>query len=199
LRGAFFVTHPAWSIMKAKGYGRIVLCSSSAGTFGRRFGANYAAAKAGLLGLGRALSLEGAEHGIFTNCLLPIARSAIQKYDRPAAPQGMAEDFKAGGSNPAEATTERLVPLPTYLASSACTVTGEAFSGGAGRYARVFIGLTEGWLGEAGAEPTADDVAAHIEQIEDRSAYTVPANVFDELKALADRIAKRDSAKAPAE
>jgi NAD(P)-dependent dehydrogenase (short-subunit alcohol dehydrogenase family) len=201
LRGAFFVTQPAWSIMKAKGYGRIVLCSSSAGAFGRRYGANYAAAKAGLLGLGRALSLEGAEHGIFTNCLLPIARSPVHKYGREPGPPGMMDDFKATGLAqplPAEATTARLVPLPTYLASRACTVTGEAFSGGGGRYARVFIGLAEGWLGEAGSEPTADDVAAHIDQIEDRSAYTVPANIYDELVGLDARIAKRDSAKAPA-
>lgn len=198
LRGAFFVARPAWSVMKAKGYGRIVLCSSSAGAFGRRFGSNYAAAKAGLLGLGRALSLEGAEHGIFTNCLLPIARSAVQKYDRPSAPQGMMDDFMAGGPPPAEATTEMLVPLPTYLASRACTVTGEAFSGGGGLYARVFIGLANGWLCEADTEPTAEDIAAHIDEIEDRSAYTVPGNIFEELSALTDRIAKRDSAKAAA-
>ena len=201
LRGAFFVTQPAWSVMKAKGYGRIVLCSSSAGAFGRRYGSNYAAAKAGLLGLGRALSLEGAEHGIFTNCLLPMARSPVHKYAREPAPPGMMDDFKATGLGqpmPAEATTERLIPLPTYLASRACTVTGEAFSGGGGRYARVFIGLARGWLCEAGAEPTVDDIAAHMDEIEDRAGYTVPANIYDELSGLAQRIAERDGAKAPA-
>ena len=45
LRGAFFVTQPAWTIMQAKGYGRIVLTSSSTGAFGRISGSNYAAAK----------------------------------------------------------------------------------------------------------------------------------------------------------
>jgi len=108
------------------------------------------------------------------------------------------DDFVAGGPPPAEATTRMLVPLPTYLASRACTVTGEAFSGGGGLYARVFIGLANGWLCEADAEPTAEDIAAHIDQIEDRSSYSVPRDVFDELRALTDRIAKRDSAKASA-
>src|SRR5438094_2476354 len=73
LRGAFFVTQPAWPLMQAKGYGRIVLTSSSTGAFGRLAGTNYAAAKAAMLGLARALSLEGAEHGIKTNCILPVA------------------------------------------------------------------------------------------------------------------------------
>jgi hypothetical protein len=110
----------------------------------------------------------------------------------------MMDDFKTTGLSqplPAEATTERLIPLPTYLASRACTVTGEAFSGGAGRYARVFIGLGDGWLGED-PEPTAEDVASHIDEIEDRSTYTVPGNVFDELRSLADRVAERNGANA---
>jgi NAD(P)-dependent dehydrogenase (short-subunit alcohol dehydrogenase family) len=64
LRGAFFVIQPAWSAMVAQGHGRIVLTSSGAGAFGREEGANYAAAKAGLLGLCRALAVEGEQHGI---------------------------------------------------------------------------------------------------------------------------------------
>ena len=196
LRGGFFVTRPAWSIMKKKGYGRIVLCSSSAGLFGRRFGANYCAAKAGLYGLGRALSVEGREHGILTNCLLPIARSSVQKYPY-MPPQAMLDDYKVTGLArpiPEEASSERLVPLPTFLASSACTVSGEAFSGGGGRYSRVFIGVAQGWLSETGSYPTADDIAANFDKIEDRSTYLVPESIFDELSDIADRIAERDAA-----
>src|SRR5262249_54518183 len=92
LRGAFFVVQPAWHIMREKGYGRIMLTGSSSGMFGRRFGANYAAGKAGLWGLCRALALEGAEHDIKTNVLMPIA-SGFNKY-REYPPEAMMADFK---------------------------------------------------------------------------------------------------------
>jgi NAD(P)-dependent dehydrogenase (short-subunit alcohol dehydrogenase family) len=195
LRGAFFVTQPAWSIMKSKGYGRIMLTSSSTGVFGRRWGSNYAAAKAGVFGLGRALSLEGAEHGIFTNCLLPIA-SAQNPY-RVLPPATMMADYQQTSFNgkalPPDATVERLIPLPTWLASSACTVNGEAFSAGAGRYSRVFVGVTDGWLCDADTVPTAEDIAAHVDEIEDRSGYLVPGSIYDELVAIGDALEKRDS------
>jgi len=193
LLGGFNVCRPAWKLMKEKRYGRIVLCSSSTGVFGRRFGSNYAAGKAGLLGLGRALGLEGAEHGIFTNSLLPIASSQKKYVDMP--PDVMLADFKKTGLQkplPAQANAERLVPLPTYLASRDCTVNGEAFSGGGGRYARVFVGVTEGWLAPSEAIPTAEDVAANLEQIEDRGSFLVPDSIYDELRSIAERIAARD-------
>jgi NAD(P)-dependent dehydrogenase (short-subunit alcohol dehydrogenase family) len=199
LRGAFFVTQPAWEIMKAKGYGRIVLCSSSTGVFGRRFGSNYSAAKAGLMGLGRTLSLEGRDKGIFTNCLMPIARSPVQKYPF-VPPAEMLADYKVTGLPrpiPEEATTERLMALPTYLASRACTVSGESFSGGGGRYSRVFVAVTDGWLSPADSIPTAEDIAEHLDEIEDRSSFIVPNSIYDELRAIGEQIARRDGKPMP--
>jgi NAD(P)-dependent dehydrogenase (short-subunit alcohol dehydrogenase family) len=195
LRGAAFVTQPAWPIMKAKGYGRIVLVSSSAGVFGRQWGANYAAAKSGLLGFGRALALEGEEHGIFANCLLPIA-----KPDKPGTakrpPEGLMEEFKKSGlptgPHPPGATPAMVPAMATYLASRACTVNGEAFSACAGRYARVFVGLADGWLCDAGEVPRAEDIAAHLDEIEDLSAFMVPKSVHEEVRAIAMAIAARD-------
>jgi NAD(P)-dependent dehydrogenase (short-subunit alcohol dehydrogenase family) len=186
LRGAFFVTQPAWAIMKAKRYGRIVLCSSSTGVFGRRFGSNYSAAKAGLMGLGRTLSLEGREDGIFTNCLMPIARSPVQKYPY-MPPQEMLADYKVTGLPR---------PIPEE-ASSACSVSGESFSGGGGRYSRVFVGVTDGWLSATDSYPTAEDVAAHLDEIEDRSSFIVPNSIYDELRAIGEQIARRDGKPMP--
>jgi NAD(P)-dependent dehydrogenase (short-subunit alcohol dehydrogenase family) len=193
LLGGFYVVQPAYRIMKEKGYGRIVLCSSSTAMFGRRFGTNYSAGKGGLFGMARALGLEGAEHGIFTNALLPIA-SGVNKY-RDMPPPEMMADYKQTGLArplPEAANAERLVPLPTYLASSACTVNGEAFSGGGGRYGRVFVGVTDGYLSPKDVVATAEDIRDHLGEIEDQSRYVAPDSIFEELRYLAELIAKRD-------
>ena len=71
LRGAFFVTQPAWRLMKAKGYGRVLMISSAAGMFSRQGSPNYATAKAGLYGLCKALAFEGQDFGVNVNVLLP--------------------------------------------------------------------------------------------------------------------------------
>jgi NAD(P)-dependent dehydrogenase (short-subunit alcohol dehydrogenase family) len=181
LRGAFFVTQPAWSIMQAKGYGRIVLTSSSTGAFGRVAGSNYAAAKAAMLGLGRALALEGAQHGIKINCILPIAPFG----KRGPVPAALTEQINSIGLSPDEAGPELVAPMVVYLASAACTVSGEAFSAGGGRFGRVFIGVADGWLGPLDTCAQAEDIEAHLPEIQNLSSYEIPPTSFDELRVIA--------------
>lgn len=180
LRGAFFVTQPAWPIMQAKGYGRIVLTSSSTGAFGRVAGSNYAAAKAGMLGMARALSLEGAEHGIKTNCILPVAPFG----NRGPVPEALAKQLSEAGLPPQDAGPELAAPMAIYLASSACAVSGEAFSAGGNRFGRVFIAVADGWInpGEAGA--TAEDIEEHLAEIRDLGSYAIPPTSLDELGVI---------------
>jgi NAD(P)-dependent dehydrogenase (short-subunit alcohol dehydrogenase family) len=180
LRGAFFVTQPAWPIMQAKGYGRIVLTSSSTGAFGRLMGSNYAAAKAAMFGLGRALSLEGAEHGIKTNCILPVAPFGR----RGPVPARLTEQLNDAGLRPDDAGPELVTPMVVYLASSACAVNGEAFSAGGRRFGRVFIGVADGWLSPLHSRATVEDIEAHLSEIEDLSRYQIPASSMDELRLI---------------
>jgi len=188
LRGAFFVTQPAWSTMKAKGYGRIVLTSSSSGVFGRESGSNYAAAKTAMIGMARAMTLEGSRHGILTNCIMPIAPF---NRGRPV-PASLTKELESTGL-PKNAGPELVTPMVVYLASNACTVSGEAFSAGGGRFGRIFVGVSDGWLATEGQGVSAEDVASHLQEIEDRSSYSIPASAWDELREIGHLHTRRNA------
>jgi len=187
LRGAVFVTQPAWRVMKRAGYGRVVMTSSGAGAFGRPSGANYCAAKAGLLGLTASLALEGATAGIHTNCILPVAatefvaRSPLLGDDA----ERLREVFdRAGGRR----EPERVTALVVYLASHECDVNGEIFSICFGRYARAFVGLTRGWISGGDEIPSAELVRDRVGAIRDLGAIDVPRSLFDEFEQAAARV-----------
>jgi NAD(P)-dependent dehydrogenase (short-subunit alcohol dehydrogenase family) len=182
--GAFLVTRAAWPVLRAKGYGRVVMTSSAGGMFAMQGEANYAAAKAGVYGLGKALASEGEPHGILVNTVLPMASTTIAS-DNPVPghaeryPEGVAEVLKP------RRLTEAVAPLVTFLASRACELTGEAFSAGFGRYARVFVGETPGWVAPDVAAVTTEDVAGHLDEIRDQDGYVVPADIYDEVRLIA--------------
>src|SRR6202453_3852154 len=73
LRGAFHVVRPAFPLMCQAGYGRVVLTSSIGGLYGNYRQANYAVAKAGMIGLSHVVALEGAAEGVKSNCIVPAA------------------------------------------------------------------------------------------------------------------------------
>jgi len=176
LDGSFFVSQPAFRAMKSQGYGRFVLISSSAGMFGQPGNAHYGTAKAGIVGLTNVLALEGAPYGIVANSVLPTGFSRMvtdQLGDKPAV-QGRSGFLAA-------IDPDLVMPLVVFLASRACTLTHHNFASCAGRYSRVFVGLGEGWLAEAGRKPTVDDIAAHLAEIARTDSYSVPGSLFDEI------------------
>jgi len=164
LRGAFYVTQPAWQLMRDQGYGRIVNTSSGAGIFGNFGQTNYGAAKMGLVGLTRVLAVEGAKSNIKVNAIAPVAKTR------------MTEDLLGPVAD--KLGPEFVTPVVTYLAHESCSVTGEVYSVGGGRVARVFVGVTPGYTNKA---LTAEDVAANFDQIRDEADYAVPANLNEEL------------------
>jgi NAD(P)-dependent dehydrogenase (short-subunit alcohol dehydrogenase family) len=187
LRGTFFVTQPAWRVMKEKGYGRVVLTGSAAGLFGRGGSVNYSATKAAMYGMCKALSFEGADHGIKVNMVLPRAASAITSSD----PIPGFTDYYSPEMMEALAPrrgAELTAPLVAYLASPACAISGETFSSAFGRYARAFVALARGWL--AGDPPSIaiEDVIEHLDEIRDQNDYTVPASNFEETAAVAESL-----------
>ena len=71
LTGAYNVTRHVFPGMKERGWGRIVTMSSIAGTGGSFAQISYSATKAGLVGFGKTLALEGAKYGVTSNVLTP--------------------------------------------------------------------------------------------------------------------------------
>jgi len=71
LTGVFNTVHPVWPGMRERGFGRVVVISSVNGQKGQFAQANYAATKAGDLGIVRSLAQEGASKGITANAVCP--------------------------------------------------------------------------------------------------------------------------------
>jgi len=172
LKGAFYVSQPAFKVMKENGYGRFVFTASNAGVFGNFGQTNYGAAKMGLVGLSNVLAVEGARAGINSNVIMPVALTRMTEQILGA----MADQLDPG----------LVTPMVTYLSSENCTFSHEVFSAVAGRYARVFVGLAPGWYAGKDAKPTAEDIAEHINEIEKQDGYIVPMSVADELTKLAE-------------
>ena len=71
LTGVFNMTHNVWGGMRDRKFGRVVNISSINGQKGQAGQANYSAAKAGDLGITKALAQEGARAGITVNAICP--------------------------------------------------------------------------------------------------------------------------------
>ncbi len=183
LDGAFYLSQPAFKVMKPQGYGRFVFVVSSAGLFGQPNSAHYAAAKAGVLGLANVLAIEGAAHGILANTVLPfgLSRMVTETLGDDAALVEESQFLRA-------IDPQLVVPIVVYLASRTCELTHHNFSACAGRFARAFVGLGEGWLADDGRPPTAEDIAAHLDEVRSVEPFTVPDSIFDEIAALCVRL-----------
>lgn len=73
LRGTYKTIRAALPIMVKQKYGRIVNITSTSGIYGNFGQANYAAAKAGILGFTKAAAREGAKYNVFVNVVAPSA------------------------------------------------------------------------------------------------------------------------------
>ncbi|MFY1708220.1 acetoacetyl-CoA reductase [Tritonibacter scottomollicae] len=71
LTGVFNTVHPVWPGMRERGFGRVIVISSINGQKGQFAQVNYAATKAGDLGIVKSLAQEGAAKGITANAVCP--------------------------------------------------------------------------------------------------------------------------------
>ncbi len=153
LMGSANCTKAVWGIMREQNYGRIVMTSSSSGTYGNFGQSNYSAAKFGVVGLMNTLHLEGQKYGIHVNGL------------SPAATTRMTEDL--GGSDEMQElmTVESVSAALVYLVSEQAP-SRLVLCAGAGGYAALRVYETEG-IYLPPEEQTPENVMAHIDEILD--------------------------------
>ncbi|MEL7155066.1 MAG: SDR family NAD(P)-dependent oxidoreductase [Actinomycetota bacterium] len=185
VKGAFFVTRPAYEQMKAQGYGRIVNTSSGSGLFGSFGQSAYAAAKAAILGFTKTLAIEGARYGIKVNAIAP---GALTRMTGDVLGDGTpaAEQFGLAGADlEAQMGPHQVAPVVAYLAHESCRLTGETLSASGGRVGRAFVAVTPGVYDDA---LTPEVVAARLDQVVDETGYLVPGNVDEEIRLLYDAL-----------
>ncbi|MDA1075849.1 MAG: SDR family oxidoreductase [Proteobacteria bacterium] len=160
LNGTAYVTHAAWPIMYDKGYGRIVMTSSTSGIYGNFGQANYGAAKMGMLGFINVLAIEGATKNVRVNGLAPAAATRL------IATIPGREDLDP--DNPDPNAHPRLVTPAVLLMCSEDAPTGKVIQAGNGRFSTCAIFNNDEI--ELGADVTYEDLLARKEQLLDMSA-----------------------------
>ncbi|ODV95954.1 hypothetical protein PACTADRAFT_2257 [Pachysolen tannophilus NRRL Y-2460] len=166
LFGTFKLTKLCWPIFLKQKFGRIINTTSTSGIYGNFGQANYAAAKAAILGLSRTLAIEGAKHNIITNVIAPHAETSMTKTI-----------FEKNELNKFEPT--QVSPLLIVLSMDKVPVIGELFEIGAG-----WIGNTR-WQRAKGVichdqDISIEFVANNIDKITDFTEGTLAIKSIQE-------------------
>ena len=172
LHGAIHVLHPAWNNMVDRGYGRIILMSSSA-IFGMANSVPYSTAKAALLGLTSALRAESETSpalDIKVNAICPTATTRRG---------GLASQVFGSLGEP-----DQVAAVITYLASPGCTLNGTVLHAGASHVARIFLGLTRGWA-KGSPDLTVGDVRDHLDDVTQSDDFSIPGSPIDVTRLIA--------------
>ena len=184
VKGAFFVTQPAYDHMREVGYGRIVNTSSGSGLFGSFGQSAYAAAKAAVYGMTRTLALEGARYGVKVNAIAPGALTRMTGDVMGDASPTADVLGMSGGDLVAQLGPQQVAPVVVYLCHESCELTGEVLSTAGGRVGRVFMGATPGIVSD---QLTAEEVADRIDEVLDPEGYIIPLDVGQEMDELVMR------------
>ncbi|MEM8754029.1 MAG: acetoacetyl-CoA reductase [Pseudomonadota bacterium] len=132
LTGVFNTVHPVWPGMRDRGFGRVVVISSINGQKGQFAQVNYAATKAGDLGIVKSLAQEGAAKGITANAICPgyIATEMVM-----AVPEKVRDSIIATIPTGRLGEPEEIARCVAFLASDdASFINGATITANGGQY-----------------------------------------------------------------
>lgn len=176
LRGAFSCTKHAALAMREAGGGHIIQVISASGLSGGFGQGNYAAAKAGMMGLLRSAVLEFSRFNIRTNAIWPVAETDMTQvvFDRANA---MAKDQDTAAPTPVEmgfGKPEEVAQGLVWLASDgAAHFNGQCLSFN-GRKTAIWSHPAEQHVSFHDAPWTADELNEHYRNIEPEAIYRPP-------------------------
>ena len=161
IEGSYACTRAAWPYMQAQAFGRLLFTSSPFGLYAAARFSHYSAAKAAVLGLSKALALEGADKNIHANAVAPFSASRMtgrtneQQVRSPFGPRYLAQ-------------------LAIWLCHADTAENGGVFEVGGGMVHRVRNELSRG-LRLQDEEHTAENIAASADRLDDFSDSLHPA------------------------
>ncbi|EGP07946.1 oxidoreductase [Bradyrhizobiaceae bacterium SG-6C] len=182
LTGTYNCCKAVWDGMRERNYGRIVLTTSSSGLFGNFGQANYAAAKAGMVGLMNVLAEEGRKTNIRVNTISPTAATRMT--------EGL-----IGPEILALMKPESITPAVLYLVSEDAP-TRTIMGAGAGSFAVIKVVETEG-LNLPQDQWTPDAIAANFAKIGDMSTARDLGGAFFQTFKYVEQAAKAAGIKLP--
>ena len=148
----------AWPHLMARGYGRVITTTSTAGLYGQVESTPYSAAKAAVYGFTRSLALESTQHGIQVNAIGPGGWTRMLT--------GIVTDPVAAAELETTLRCELCAPAVIWLAHESCDVNGRVFQAHGGRVAEVVVGEPEGFWD---LDMTPESLVAARSEIESRS------------------------------
>lgn len=152
LDGVFSCTKAAWDIFLKQKFGRIVNISSPSGLYGSFGQANYAMAKAGIVGFTKTLAKEGEKYNILSNAIAPVA---LTQMNEKLMTKDQKEIFKVG----------YITPLVAFLSHKDCNENGSIYEVAGSWISKLRIQRSQGIF--FGPLISAESVKERIKEIND--------------------------------
>jgi NAD(P)-dependent dehydrogenase (short-subunit alcohol dehydrogenase family) len=175
LHGSIAVARAAWPHLVAAGGGHVLMTASNASFGGYGTGA-YSATKSSMIGLTRSLAIEGRRTGVRVNAIMPAAWTRLTQLLPAGGLTAMLDE---------RFPPEQVAAFVVWLCHASTTISGEVFSVGGGRAARVVLAEARGGIV---AEPTAEAWAAVAADVMDLEGASWPLDMMAEVRWSAEQL-----------